>query len=95
VQPGFYYSVAELITEFVRDCNLEEFEERLKKAWAGLYLYTHFSRKFFKWILKRPHEIRIEDYNEELLKKCYELYIISNDLLLSTLLLRYQKSVRW
>jgi len=42
VQPGFYYSVPKLITEFVRDCNLEEFEEKLKKAWAELYLYTLF-----------------------------------------------------
>ena len=41
--------------------------------------------------MKRPHEIWFEDYNEELLKRCCELYIITSDLLLSTLLLGYPK----
>jgi len=90
-QPELYYSVPKHITEFVRECGLEEFEEKLKKAWAELCLYTHFSRKFFKWIMKRPQEIWVEEYNEELLKKFCELYIIVNDLLFSTLLLGYPK----
>jgi hypothetical protein len=90
-QPELYYTVPKFITKFVRECGLEEFEEYLKKAWAELCLYTHFSRKFFKWIMKNPHEIWVEDYNEELLKKCCELYITTSDLLLSTLLLGYPK----
>jgi hypothetical protein len=91
VQPEFYYSVPRLITEFVRGCGLEEFEEKFKKAWAELCLYTHFSRKFFKWIMKKPHELWVEDYNEELLKKCCELYITISDLLFSILLLSYSR----
>jgi hypothetical protein len=90
-QPELYYSIPKLIAEFLRECDLEEFEERLKKAWAELCLYTHFSRKFFKWIMKNPHEIWAEDYDEELLKKCCELYTITIDLLFSTLLLGYPK----
>ena len=90
-QPEFYYSVPKLITEFVKECNLEEFEEKLKKTWAELCLYTHLSRKFFKWIMKNPHEVWIENYDEELLKKCCELYITTSDLLLSALLLGYPK----
>jgi hypothetical protein len=90
-QTELYHTVPKLITKFVRECGLKEFEEDLKKAWAELSLYTHFSRKFFKWIRKSPHEIWIEDYNGELLKKCCELYITISDLLLSTLLLGYPK----
>jgi len=90
-QPELYYSVPKLIAEFVREYGLEEFEERLKKAWAELCLYTHFSRKFFRWIMKNPHEIWAEDYDEGLLRKCCELYIITIDLLFSTLLLGYPK----
>jgi hypothetical protein len=52
--------------------------------------------------MKNPHEIWVEDYNEELLKKCCELYITTSDLLLSTLLLGYpkireavSKTVKW
>jgi hypothetical protein len=79
-QPELYYGVPKLIAEFVRECGLEEFEEKVKKAWAELCLYTHFSRKFFRWIMKNPHEIWAEDYDEELLRKCCELYTITIDL---------------
>jgi len=41
--------------------------------------------------MKKPHELWVEDYNEELLKKCCELYITINDLLFSILLLSYSR----
>ena len=91
-QPMFYWSIPKIISEFVKEWGLEEYEDDLKRAWAVLSLYTHFSRKFFEWVLHtKPLEVFIEDYNEHLFKICYSIFITTIDIFLSTLLVRYQK----
>jgi len=91
-QPMFYWSIYKIISQFVRKWNLEEYESDLKRAWSVLSLYTHFSRKFFEWVLESgPHELFIEHYNEHLFRTCYSIFITTIDVFFSTLLVRYPK----
>lgn len=90
-QPEIYWSVYKIISQFTKEWNLKEFEDKLKTAWSQLCLYSHFSKKFLNFILRKPENVWIEQYEEELLKKCCNLFITTFDLLLSMILISFPR----
>mgnify|MGYP000064706959 CR=1 FL=1 len=90
-QPELYWSIPKIIDEYMKAWNLRKYGKILKSVWSRLSAYTHFSREFFNLALRRPEEIWIEHYDEELLKESCKLYIIVIDLLISTLVITFPK----
>ena len=90
-QPELYWSIPKIIDEYLKVRNLRKYGKILKSAWSRLSAYTHFSKEFFNLALRRPEEIWIEHYDEELLKESCKLYIIVIDLLISTLVIAFPK----
>ena len=64
-------------------------EENLKNTWRILNKYTHFTYTFIETTLNNPDFTFFEKMNEELFKKCFEVYFSTMDLFYLVLCWRF------
>lgn len=86
-QPELYWGVGKIIKEFGKEFNLEV--GILEKAWSELSGFTHFSSKFLDTILRKPTILWVNDFDEELFKKCVDLQFLTFDLLCTVLAIHF------
>lgn len=86
-QPELYWGVGKIIKEFGKEFNLEV--GILEKAWSELSGFTHFSSKFLDTILRKPTILWVNDFDEELFKKCVDLQFLTFDLLCAVLAIHF------
>jgi len=86
-QPELYWGVGKIIKEFRKEFNLEV--GILEKAWSELSGFTHFSSKFLDTILRKPTILWVNDFDEELFKKCVDLQFLTFDLLCTVLAIHF------
>lgn len=90
-QPELYWGVGKIIKEFGKEFNLGEHVGTLEEAWSELSAFTHFSSKFFDTILRSPEILLINNFDEELFKKCVDIQFLTFDLLCAVLVIHFPK----
>lgn len=91
-QPELYWSVSKIIREFCKEFNIKRKQtDFLLAVWSELSGYTHFSSKFLDMIIRRPDFLFVNDFDEELLKKCVSFIFTVFDVLCAVLAVHFPK----